>query len=91
MARILVILGIWATLLGPAGAAGESPRWSKSQADSWYARQPWLVGSNYVPANAINALEMWQAATFDPERIDTELGWAQDLGMNTMKIGRAHV
>src|ERR1700755_1033092 len=46
----------------------------------------WLVGSNYIPANAINELEMWQAATFAPKRIDRELGWAQGLGMNTMRV-----
>jgi hypothetical protein len=29
---------------------------------------------------------MWQADTFDPERIDLELGWAEGLGMNTMRV-----
>jgi len=29
---------------------------------------------------------MWQAATFDPKRIDVEFGWAQGLGMNTMRV-----
>ncbi|HSE37832.1 MAG TPA: cellulase family glycosylhydrolase [Blastocatellia bacterium] len=64
----------------------QHPRWSESQAKAWYARQPWLVGSNYVPANAINQLEMWQAETFDPEKIDKEFGWAEGLGMNTMRV-----
>ncbi len=41
-------------------------RWSESQANEWYAHQPWLVGANYIPSNAINELEMWQADTFDP-------------------------
>jgi hypothetical protein len=44
------------------------------------------VGSNYLPSNAINELEMWQAETFSPKRIDTELGWAQSIGMNTMRV-----
>ena len=48
--------------------------------------QPWLVGANYVPASAINQLEMWQADTFDPSAIDTELGWAAGLGINTMRV-----
>ena len=61
-------------------------RWSSDAAAQWYARQPWLVGSNYIPATAINELEMWQADTFDPKRIDLELGWAQSLGMNTMRV-----
>ena len=38
--------------------------------DDWYAQQPWLVGSNYVPKSAINELEMWQEDTFDPTQID---------------------
>ncbi|HLH04872.1 MAG TPA: cellulase family glycosylhydrolase [Bryobacteraceae bacterium] len=61
-------------------------RWTPEQANSWYAKQPWLIGSNYLPAYASNELEMWQAETFDPKRIDLELGWAQNLGMTTMRV-----
>src|SRR6202012_54545 len=61
------------------------PRWSEKQAADWYAKQPWLVGSNYIPATAINELEMWQAETFDPKRIDQELGWGQSIGLNSMR------
>ena len=66
-------------------AAAPNP-WSKAKAAAWYRAQPWLVGSNYIPADAINQLEMWQAATFDPRRIDLELGWAESIGMNTMRV-----
>lgn len=61
-------------------------RWPEKAANQWYAKQPWLVGSNYIPATAINELEMWQAETFDPQRIDKELGWAESLGLNTMRV-----
>lgn len=61
-------------------------RWTEQRANDWYKNQPWLVGANFVPATAINQLEMWQADTFDPQRIDTELGWAAGIGMNTMRI-----
>ncbi|BDI31688.1 hypothetical protein CCAX7_37390 [Capsulimonas corticalis] len=61
-------------------------KWSAEKANEWYARQPWLVGANYNPANAINEMEMWQADTFDPKTIDLELSWAQSLGMNTMRV-----
>jgi Cellulase (glycosyl hydrolase family 5) len=61
-------------------------RWSQEKADAWYQQQPWLVGANYIPATAINELEMWQADTFDPKQIDKELGWAEGLGMNTMRV-----
>ncbi|MDO1448064.1 cellulase family glycosylhydrolase [Rhodocytophaga aerolata] len=60
--------------------------WTKEKANSWYKNQPWLVGSNYAPNTAINQLEMWQADTFDPEMIDEELGWAEGLGFNTMRV-----
>ena len=66
--------------------ASQSPRWTEKAANDWYAKQPWLVGSNYIPATAINELEMWQADSFDPQRIDLELGWAESIGLNTMRV-----
>ena len=39
--------------------------WNKEKANQWYKNQPWLVGANYIPASAINQLEMWQSGTFD--------------------------
>src|SRR6185503_19653359 len=69
-----------------AFAALGQAKWSEQQARDWYAKQPWLLGSNYNPASAINQLEMWQADSFDPKRIDLELGWAESLGMNTMRV-----
>jgi len=73
-------------LLVAASAFAQNARWSPEDARNWYARQPWLVGSNYIPSYAINQLEMWGADTFDPVRIDMELGWAQSLGFNTMRV-----
>ena len=67
-------------------AAAQTSRWSEAKANSWYAREPWLVGSNYVPKTAINQLEMWQETTFDPDQIDREFAWAESLGMNTMRV-----
>jgi len=64
----------------------QTSRWSEQKTQEWYARQPWLVGANYIPRSAINQLEMWQQATFNPEQIDQELTWAEGLGMNTMRV-----
>jgi len=64
----------------------QSVRWPEQKANAWYSQQPWLVGSNYVPKSAINQLEMWQEATFDPDQIDKEFGWAEAIGMNTMRV-----
>jgi hypothetical protein len=60
--------------------------WTTAQADAWQDKQGWLVGANFLPSTAINQLEMWQAATFDTVTIDRELGWAEDLGMNTLRV-----
>lgn len=60
--------------------------WSVEKANTWYAAHPWLTGADYIPSNAINQLEMWQADTFSPDLIDKELGWAQEIGFNTMRV-----
>jgi hypothetical protein len=69
-----------------AAPAMARDRWTAEKAQAWYDTHPWPVGSDYIPADAINQLEMWQANTFDPKRIDLELGWAESLGMNTMRV-----
>ena len=69
-----------------AAAATAGTRWSAEKAAAWYAGNKWITGANYIPANAINQLEMWQAETFSPEQIDKELGWAQGIGFNTMRV-----
>jgi len=82
-ACVLLLLPFW---LAPCSFAQDSGRWSETKAQDWYRTQPWLVGSNYIPAHSINQLEMWQAGTFDPKEIDVELGWAESIGMNTMRV-----
>jgi hypothetical protein len=61
-------------------------RWTAEQAWAWYNRQPWMIGCNFTPSTAINQLEMWQVETFDPPTIERELGWAQSLGFNTVRV-----
>jgi hypothetical protein len=73
-------------LAAEATVQDAAPRWTASQANEWYAAQPWLVGANFVPSTAVNQLEMWQADTFDSVTIDRELGYAQSIGMNTMRV-----
>jgi hypothetical protein len=61
-------------------------RWSEEQAKEWYEKQPWLVGCNFLPSTAVNSTDMWQQETFDVETIDRELGWAEDLGFNSIRV-----
>lgn len=60
--------------------------WPAEKAKRWYAQHAWISGADYIPATAINQLEMWQPETFDPKTIDKELGWAQQIGFNTMRV-----
>lgn len=82
-------------LLAPPAAAVLTPtplvradtgRWSNDRAHRWFRAQGWLVGANYITSNAINQLEMFQAATFDPARIDNELRMARSMGLNTVRV-----
>ncbi len=81
-----ILLALLISLGVSEATRAQAVRWTEKDAADWYARQPWLVGSNYIPADAINELEMWQADTFDAKRIEMELGWAEAIGLNTMRV-----
>jgi endo-1,4-beta-mannosidase len=61
-------------------------KWSIEKARNWQKENPWINGANFIPSTAINQLEMWQASSFDPKTIDRELGWAESIGFNTMRV-----
>lgn len=65
--------------------------WSKEQAHEWYKDKGWLRGSDFIPSTAINQLEMWQAETFDTATINRELGWAESIGFNSMRVYLHHL
>ena len=66
-------------------------RWGVEKAQQWGTENGWLRGSNFNPSTAINQLETWQAESFDTITIDRELGWAQGIGMNVMRIYLHHL
>jgi len=84
----LIMLALVAASCGGESDAPIVPRqqWTATEANAWYVQQPWLAGSNFIPSTAVNQLEMWQADTFDEDTIDRELGWAAELGFNTMRV-----
>ncbi len=85
--RLICEVVVLVLCCGACGSmSAQETRWTEERANQWYAQQPWLVGSNFVPSDAINELEMWQAETFDAREIDREFGWAEQLGMNTMRV-----
>jgi len=67
------------------------PVWSPEKAKTWYAGKGWLRGCDFIPSTAINQLEMWQAQTFDPATIDRELGYAESIGLNCMRVFLHHL
>src|SRR5512145_2410196 len=66
-------------------------RWTVEKAQQWSTENGWLRGSNFNPSTAINQLETWQAETFDTATINRELGWAEGIGMNCMRVYLHHV
>jgi hypothetical protein len=61
-------------------------RWPESKALEWFDKNGWRVGCNYVPANAINQIEMWQEENFSPDLIEKELSWASSVGFNSVRV-----
>jgi hypothetical protein len=86
---LLVILSV--CLYFDIFAQTARPVWSKHEANQWYVRQGWLRGCDFIPSTAINQLEMWQAASFDTATISRELGYAQSIGLNCMRVFLHHL
>ncbi|MBQ8098727.1 MAG: cellulase family glycosylhydrolase [Bacteroidaceae bacterium] len=88
----LIISAASAALLMLAGSCCNAPkesaaqRWTEEKANAWYAELPWMAGVDYIPASAINQIEMWSQDTYDAPQIDKELGWAEELGFNTLRV-----
>ena len=65
-------------------------RWDSSKSKEYVAKfmgegVP-LIGVNYVPAYAVNVLEMWQSETFSLSKIENELDFAKKLGVNLLRV-----
>jgi hypothetical protein len=87
-------IALGSVLVGPMAAlvlAADSGPWPTEKAWAWQRQHGWLVGCNFIPSTAINQLEMWQAETFDLPTIDRELGWAAQLGFNSLRVFLHHL
>jgi aldose 1-epimerase len=83
-----ILLGVFILIVqGLVALYAKTPeRWTVEKANAWAKQTSWLVGCNFIPSTTVNELEMWQADTFDPKTIDRELGWAQQLGFNCVRV-----
>ncbi|MBB3127037.1 hypothetical protein FHS19_001691 [Paenibacillus rhizosphaerae] len=61
-------------------------KWSEDKAWKWLNRIGEIRGFNYVPRNAVNSTEMWQAETFEEKIMDQELSWAKQYGLNGARV-----
>jgi hypothetical protein len=66
-------------------------QWTIEKALQWQVETGWLRGSNFNPSTAINQLETWQVESFDTATINRELGLAQGIGMNVMRVFLHHL
>ncbi|WP_218150402.1 hypothetical protein [Chitinophaga arvensicola] len=82
---------LWIVFVIPFLSANSQNSWPKEKADAWYKKQGWLIGANFIPSTAVNQLEMWQTETFDLPTIDRELGYAESIGFNIMRVYLHHV
>lgn len=89
--RKTTLLQVIVPLMLLTRVAQPAERWPVERAQAWQSRVGWLAGCNYLPANAINQLEMWQADTFDPVQIEKEFIWAEQLGFNSMRVFLHHL
>jgi hypothetical protein len=84
--RGLAVATLLCSFATQCSAADGPGRWPVAKANSWFKEHGWLRGSNFLPSTAINQLDMWQENTFDEATIDRELGYAQGLGFNSMRV-----
>jgi len=84
--RLVLTVLLISAVVSSSCLAKLAQRWSQEKANAWYAKKPWLIGCNFIPSTAINQLEMFQTDTFDIATIDRELGWAEQLGFNSIRV-----
>lgn len=66
-------------------------RWSEEKVNAWYAEQEWPVGCVFMPSYAGTPVQLWGADYFDADVCDRELGLAEDLGFNVIRLFLADI
>ena len=63
-------------------------QWTEQEINEWYAKQPWLRGTNFLPSDCINRLDMWQSFGREEhlKTAETELKLSEETGFNTVRL-----
>ena len=63
-------------------------KWTIEEINKWYDSFPWLTGSNFLPSNVINRLDMYQSYKSDEHLsvADKELALHHSIGFNTVRL-----
>jgi hypothetical protein len=91
MKKIFSLLVSLLLVAAQIDAQTEREIWPKEKAWQWYESKGWLRGCNFIPSTAINQLEMWQQESFDSSTIDRELGYAESIGFNCVRVYLHHL
>ncbi len=78
-ARKIALIALGLSLSVIAHAAQQEHKDMKTKDDFW-----WVRGANYIPSYAATDIEMWK--NFDPEVVDRELGYAERLELNSIRV-----
>ncbi|HRH58952.1 MAG TPA: cellulase family glycosylhydrolase [Chitinophagaceae bacterium] len=88
--KIYFLLMLFALITLVSFSQKEGAVWGQAKANSWYKQQGWLRGCDFITSSAVNQLELWQAETFDSAGINRELGYAESIGLNCMRVFLHH-
>lgn len=63
-------------------------QWTEQEINEWYAKQPWLRGTNFLPSDCVNRLDMWQSIGREEhlKTAETELKLSKETGFNTVRL-----
>lgn len=63
-------------------------QWTKEKANTWYTRQGWLRGCNFIGSDCANRVDQWQSYGREARMAtaERELKLCKDIGFNTIRM-----
>ncbi|RFS21352.1 1,4-beta-xylanase [Chitinophaga silvatica] len=91
MHKFIVLFTLILLAISCKQSPNKTDAWPLEKAGNWYTAKGWLRGCNFIPSTAVNQLEMWQKETFDTATINRELGYAEGIGYNSVRVFLHHL